>query len=314
MFNFIQDLRIAFIKSFRLVLTLFIISLLSVACSSIPLQERFISAGNGLILSRSTGNCDQLSLKISNRETITSASGLNPEQIAILGWNMYKGKLTGWQDDLLQFGEHSDIILLQEAANDESMHDFLHQSNMYWNYNSAFKYRGAETGVLIASKIRPANSCGIRENEPIIGLPKTILISRYLVKNSDKKLLVANVHGINITLGTGAYKAQFKKLKDVLAHHEGPMIIAGDFNNWTEKRKEIIDQLIGNLSLTLFPFEDEQRTTFFGDPVDHILYRGLEPIAERSYEVTSSDHNPIAVTFRLSPHPSKHNPENNVAL
>jgi endonuclease/exonuclease/phosphatase (EEP) superfamily protein YafD len=78
------------------------------------------------------------------------------------------------------------------------------------------------------------------------------------------------------------------------------MIVAGDFNNWSEKRKTIIDGLIKNLALSLILFENENRTIVLGDPIDHILYRGLDPIAHKSHEVTSSDHNPIAVTSRLS--------------
>ena len=54
-----------------------------------------------------------------------------------------------------------------------------------------------------------------------------------------------------------------------------------------------------NLSLEILTFKDDGRTTFFGDPVDQVLYRGLEPSSRTVHPVTSSDHNPISVTFRI---------------
>lgn len=262
------------------------------------MQNQFISLGEDFKLSRSDGDCGQLLLRGKNNQSIISENGLNPHNITILDWNIYKGKKAGWQDDLLGLAMNSDIILLQESSNSQLMRDLLHNQGLYWNFNSAFKYRGVETGVLIASQIPPEESCGIREDEPIIGLPKTMLINLYTLQNRSQKLLVANVHGINITLGIGAYTQQFEKLHNLLIHHKGPMVVAGDFNNWNTQRKTVIDKFLENLSLTLLYLEDEKRTMFFGDPVDHILYRDLKPAFQTSTSVTSSDHNPITVTFR----------------
>jgi len=78
------------------------------------------------------------------------------------------------------------------------------------------------------------------------------------------------------------------------------MILAGDFNNWSEKRTRIMDYLTKNLSLQALEINDEGLTTFLGDPVDHIFYRGLEVVTHAVHTVTSSDHNPISVTFRLA--------------
>ena len=78
------------------------------------------------------------------------------------------------------------------------------------------------------------------------------------------------------------------------------MLIVGDFNDWEEKRRMIVAGLVETLSLTVFPFsKEDERTRFLGDPVDHILYRGLEPVEVNVFPVTSSDHNPITASFRL---------------
>ncbi len=189
--------------------------------------------------------------------------------------------------------------MLQEVPLNEQMQRMLNENNLYWNMNSAFKLNGVETGVMVASTTPPLESCGLRIDEPIIGLPKTILISRYDIAGSVEKLLVANIHGINFSLGSRAYQEQLDALQNILLKHDGPIILAGDFNNWSKKRTAIMLRFSENLSLQMILFVDEDRTTFFGDPVDHILYRGLEPVTNAVHPVTTSDHNPLSATFRL---------------
>ncbi len=269
-------------------------------CAIVPEHEQLVSGKIDEPLTRSNGNCAATdSVLNGQRKAQVSQPELGPESIAILDWNIYKGQRKGWESDLLRFGRGKDILLLQEAALNEELQELLQQNNLYWNLNSGFRYRGVETGVLLASTVQPLGSCGMRYDEPVIGLPKTILINRYGITGSSDELLVATVHGINFTLGIGAYRAQFQALGDILKKHEGPIILAGDFNNWSDKRTAVIDLLVEDLSLSAISFENEGRTTFFGDPVDHILYRGLKPVAHTVHPVTSSDHNPISVTFRI---------------
>jgi endonuclease/exonuclease/phosphatase (EEP) superfamily protein YafD len=39
---------------------------------------------------------------------------------------------------------------------------------------------------------------------------------------------------------------------------------------------------------------------FLGHQLDHIYTRGLEVVASNAMEVTSSDHNPVMATLRLT--------------
>ncbi len=290
-------LPLKFIRAACILFCLLLISCLMTSCYSIPVQEQFVSAYKDVVEVRSTGACTELHINDSESRLESSKRELNPYKITVLDWNIFKGKRTGWQEDLLHLSENTDIVLLQEATNSRQLQILLDQRDMYWNFNGAFKYRGAETGVMIASLVQPVDSCGMREIEPLIGLPKTMLINRYAIRDSKETLLVANVHGINITLGISAYEKQFKKLQQILLTHSGPMVVAGDFNNWNEKRKAITDQLLESLSLSILSLENENRATFFGNPVDHVLYRGLKPFRQTSSAVTSSDHNPITVSF-----------------
>ena len=285
-----------FMKSILLSIFLCCITL---GCTLIPEQEQFVSSMGDTTLTRSNGDCSDNVLSYDSLRTVSSPSELTPDSISVLNWNIYKGQRQEWDADLLQLSQLKDIILLQEAQLNDELQEILQQENLYWNLNSAFMINGMETGVLVASATPPTKSCGLRISEPIIGVPKTILISGYTIAGSTEKLLVANIHGINISLGVGAYQEQLDSLQKVLKKHDGPIILAGDFNNWSKERTAIMTSLAENLGLQTLSFDDDGRTTFFGGPVDQILYRGLEPVTHRVHEVTSSDHNPISVTFRL---------------
>jgi len=83
--------------------------------------------------------------------------------------------------------------------------------------------------------------------------------------------------------------------------HEGPMIVAGDFNAWNRKRMEALHKLQRELSLELVKFDKEQVKSFMGYSLDFVLYRGMECLEK---EVISdhdiSDHHPLLVTFKVS--------------
>ena len=284
-----------FIKSSLLVLCL--CCSLAGCATHVPENEQLLSAVNGLQLQKSQGTCtDSLFTEL---KTDRSHPGLSPQRISIFDWNTYKGQRENWESDFQEFSHGKDIIFLQEAALTQNLQQSLQEKELYWNLNSAFRYKDLETGVLLASTVPPLNSCGQRTDEPLIGVPKTILIARYKIKDSAHDLLVANIHAINITLGTGSYREQLDGLQVVLEKHDGPILLAGDFNSWNGERIKIMTALIDKLSLQVLVFDEESRTTFFGEPVDHILYRGLKPLSYEIHQVTSSDHNPISVVFRI---------------
>jgi endonuclease/exonuclease/phosphatase (EEP) superfamily protein YafD len=154
--------------------------------------------------------------------------------------------------------------------------------------------------VLTASHSESDSHCALFAKEPVIQTPKSILVSTYPITGKHQKLLVANVHGINFTLGLESYRQQFKALRQVIQNHQGPLILAGDFNSWRKDRQTILDQLVDELSLRRVGYDSHQRITVFGNPIDHIYYRNLEVIQASSPKVSSSDHNPLLVTFKVA--------------
>ena len=66
------------------------------------------------------------------------------------------------------------------------------------------------------------------------------------------------------------------------------------------KQVDLIDILASSLDLKAVTFSENYRSTIFGHNVDHIYYRGLELIKALSVKLTTSDHNPLIVKFRLT--------------
>ncbi len=224
--------------------------------------------------------------------------GMGTDGFNLLNWNILKGSKSGWESDFKQLSVQSDLLVIQEARLTAEMQELLQDGRYYWNLAAAFKYRNVKTGVLTASKIKPIFQCSMRVDEPLLSIPKTVLINLYPISNSDQLLLVANVHSVNFTLGIAQYLTQWQKLEKALSKHQGPIILSGDFKTWNKERKAVVKSVTQRLKLRPVFFEADHRATFFDHPVDHIYYRGLKPVKALVHRVETSDHNPMSVTFR----------------
>lgn len=227
------------------------------------------------------------------------ATALDPERISVLNWNIYKEQRENWMTDLKRYSYKHDVVMIQEANLSEDLKSVLGKQHQYWTLNTAFHYQDKATGVMTASRVKPVHSCGQSTVEPFIRFPKTSLVSYYPMKGINENLLVANIHGINFTLGVSVYKEQIEKLYEVMKHHNGPIVLAGDFNTWSDTRMQIVDDLARRLSLESLDYTSHNRTLVFGNAIDHVFYRGLEPLEHDTWYVSSSDHNPTRVSFRV---------------
>jgi len=228
------------------------------------------------------------------------AQGLDPENIDFLNWNIYKGNGENWQQDLSGFAKEHDLMTIQEAVLNDELTGLLEVHDFNWVMNTAFHFNGEASGVMTVSGFDAVHSCGFHVKEPLIRIPKSTLISYYAINGSDEKLLVANIHGINFTLGLSAYRKQLEKLYDAISHHDGPMIVAGDFNSWSNDRVVEVNQLVNRLSLLELEYSINNKTHVFGHAIDHVFYRQLDLVSDRVWQVSSSDHNPISVRFRFN--------------
>ena len=110
-------------------------------------------------------------------------------------------------------------------------------------------------------------------------------------------LMVVNIHAVNFSLGVDVYSKQLLPIGDQIAHHSGPVIMAGDFNAWSRPRMNALYRFAREMSLREVRFSDDQRRRAFGRPLDFVFYRGLS-VHDASVLVTrASDHNPLLVEF-----------------
>jgi endonuclease/exonuclease/phosphatase (EEP) superfamily protein YafD len=274
----------------------FIASLTS--CVSITAEPR-------AVLMRDDGSVTVQTLSCAKRVSNTVASiegkastGLDPESIRIVTWNIHKQSDQGWQRDLATLAERNDLVLLQETVLDPSLREIVDDARLRWVMASSFLSSDIDIGVMTAARITPLASCTQRVVEPLLRLPKSAVISWFPIRGREQTLAVANVHAINFSLTLGAYRAQFQALAEALANHDGPMILAGDLNTWTAERAAVVEEIAGRLGLAEIMFKEDARSAFFGHQLDHIFVRGLTLVQSSTTAVNSSDHNPVVATLR----------------
>ncbi|MCP5978783.1 EEP domain-containing protein, partial [Klebsiella pneumoniae] len=83
-------------------------------------------------------------------------------------------------------------------------------------------------GVMTLSAAHPVYCCPLREREPILRLAKSALVTVYPLPDT-RLLMVVNIHAVNFSLGVDVYSKQLLPIGDQIAHHSGPIIMAGDF-------------------------------------------------------------------------------------
>lgn len=226
-------------------------------------------------------------------------AALNPEHIALLSWNIAKGSRIGWREDLGQLVADKQLVMIQEARLEHGMHEALGERSC-WAFAPGFRGPSLTTGVLSISRARTHAARPHSHREPYTRLPKASLITEYLVDGERDSLLVGNVHAINFTAGTRHFRAQLEALYDAVVHHEGPLLLCGDFNTWRGKRLRILDDLVTALGLAHVVLSDDRRRQAFGYALDHLFFRGLRFQSAEVHAVKSSDHNPLAAVMQVA--------------
>jgi endonuclease/exonuclease/phosphatase (EEP) superfamily protein YafD len=284
----------------RSVFYIIVIGLLLAGCVSIP--DIHGTAGHYNESGDINTEClttDPILLRNSPAATLRVAA-LNSQSFRVLNWNSYKGSNTIWQEEFERLSSLSDLVVLQEGYLTDDLQDLLNKKQYSWDIAKAFTYKDIYTGVLTASKVKPDFLCSFRVREPFIGVPKTVLITRYPLSGTDEYLVIANIHMINFSFDLEDYRAQLEKAVEVISQHQGPLIISGDFNSWNKTRRKLLAHIMQELGTKEVVFDLDQRATFMGQQVDHIFYRKLVPLEALTEKVTTSDHNPMLVTFRLA--------------
>lgn len=220
-------------------------------------------------------------------------------QFTLITWNIYKGGQSGLYEDLIGLTQKSDFVLTQEFLLNDRQKSLMAQSpQTHWALAKSFLDDGEWTGVATMSQWQPFESVPVRSpgTEPFAGTPKMSLISKYKISGSE--LWIVNLHGLNFDITHVDFEEQIDDVIQRLKGHSGPLIFAGDFNTWSDGRREHL--LLRTKSLGLSRVEIENPMGFFNATLDHIFYRGVKVIKwSLLSSVTSSDHLPLQVVFEL---------------
>lgn len=224
-----------------------------------------------------------------------------PNTFQLFVWNIKKAEFKqDWAKDFEYFTPRSDLVLIQEAIQNDLMPEVLKkQSDFCWQMMTSFLDNDKfATGVMNGARINPTMVHFLRSSgrEPVIKTPKMIAVTEYQIANRLETLWVANIHGLNATSDENN-KIQVEEALQFLSKHKGPLIFAGDFNSWNIRRLNILNDLLGKQGLQKLKFPDDKRTF----KLDHIYVRGLTAFDETLHsDIKSSDHAPLSATLRLN--------------
>lgn len=233
--------------------------------------------------------------------------------LTVVSWNAQKAGNAGFHTDLAELlaREQPDLLLLQEGvrelAQSPGHHGFFAPS---WHYPwPGGKAVGIVTlSALPALRLAPLNTAA-REFE--VTAPKTSLISEHAL-SPDVSLLAANVHLLAFErFGLEDFRRQVEEIAVALADHDGPVLLAGDFNVWSRRRLAILEEAVARLGLVeVAGFPDGRRTGDLGrswlnalvdvDPalaLDRVFVRDLAVRERTVLPYATSDHAPLRVTL-----------------
>ncbi|ACY85661.1 endonuclease/exonuclease/phosphatase family protein [Edwardsiella piscicida] len=219
------------------------------------------------------------------------------DALRIMVWNIFKQQRADWLSVLKEYGRRSQLVLLQEAQTTPELVRFATSHYLTADQVPAFSLPQHPSGVMTLAAAHPIYCCPLREKEPLIRLAKSALVTVYPLFDG-RLLMVVNIHAVNFSLGVEVYSKQLDPIGEQIALHKGPVIMAGDFNAWSNRRLNALRRFASGMELREVHFTNDHRRTAFGRPLDFVFYRGLG-VVEASVLVTqASDHNPLLVEFR----------------
>ncbi len=236
----------------------------------------------------------QKDVRCLNYSVSSSIEVSKPLSIAV--WNIYKQQLGGWEDELLALSKTSSLILLQEAQSSQDLQHYISARQWHSNQAFAFSVNDEVAGVMTLSELVPQKVCAYTKVEPYLRLPKSALYSEFPLSNGQT-LSVINIHSINFTFGIEEYREQLNALVEAVIKLDGPVIVAGDFNTWSEMRLKTVKAELNRIGLKEAVFNTDARLKVFSLPLDHIFYRDLELNEASSRSTSTSDHAMMTANF-----------------
>lgn len=226
----------------------------------------------------------------------------SPERIRLSVWNLCKG-VGGilFEHDYRSLCHRSDLILTQEALmSQRGMRTFCERGFQTIHAASYKRRDGLRDGVMTVSRVPAlADHCSrviCKYPEPFLKTPKVALIKRYPLKGTTKTLLVINIHATLVRF----ISAAVEEMEHLIAHlpeHDGPIVLAGDFNTFTPGYLRAVSAVLAKLGLEYVPIPEDPRPRT--QALDQVFCRGLEVTNARiDTTIRNSDHFPIMLDLR----------------
>jgi len=223
-------------------------------------------------------------------------------KITVVTWNMAKARRSTFLHDVSEIAGQADLILLQEAVlHGDRAHAFHDTSGFEWIMGQSFLHQSQPitTGVKTGSRAPSDWHAVIRslDREPFIETPKAALATRYQLAD-NQTLLAINIHAINF-VSANKFARMVAQTVEMIGRHDGPMILAGDFNTWNPRRRRILAQTTEKLGMHRVPVQ-ARRWQHFHQILDHVFYRGLDLVSAKPFShIKSSDHIPLWAEFAV---------------
>jgi endonuclease/exonuclease/phosphatase (EEP) superfamily protein YafD len=216
--------------------------------------------------------------------------------IELLVWNVQKFENPSALKWLKE--THSHIILTQEsiASVQQKFAGELKATNTFAPGYRTFN--NETSGVGIVTTLETLMSCAWQHKEPWLLTPKATLVSA--LRTADQVMIAVNLHAVNFSVGTQELQDQLDAISKVIAQYNGPILVAGDFNTWSQARTEVLERFIQQHDLTAAKFEPDHRVRPFSYPLDHILTKNLKVVAAQSEHSELSDHAPLIMTINAT--------------
>jgi len=223
---------------------------------------------------------------------------------SLLVWNIHKeNQETLFKKTLKELltNHPSDFLLFQEVKHPKD------KSYTFTEYSYALASNIETTqnifGVATAAKVQfNTINTSVSSKRELGGLAthKSVLITQHSFQNKES-IYIVNLHAINF-VSLKSFTLELAKVERTLQAYSGPMIIGGDFNNWSKRRVKALEHFQKSLDLEKAAVEAPHHIkTVFSKPLDHIFYREITLIKAKALDTKKvSDHNPIYATFTIS--------------
>jgi endonuclease/exonuclease/phosphatase (EEP) superfamily protein YafD len=239
---------------------------------------------------------------VTPHQLIHQDKALDPSLLGVMCWNTQKLTMSPEFDlclSQLLASFPTQLLLLQEAK--------LAISNRLllggWSYAVSPNIQTPSHlfGVLTAGEcaFNDINTVLSQGRELSFATHKSQIITHHPLSNGAT-LLVVNIHAVNF-VSHGRFQREIMLLRQILLQHQGPLIVAGDFNIWSRSRRLYLAQFCRAMGLKKTTMADAHHIkSFRRQPLDFILYRGLKlRLAMAINTAKVSDHNPIYAQFTI---------------